>query len=256
MKIKFLGTGGNIGTPVWNCDCKTCRSADLKNKRMRASLFLTTDDNTNILIDFGPDLRQQLLQNNIRKIDYAFLTHTHGDHTHGFEQLSRQENIKILMTKEVLQEFEKNKGALEWFKKRNPSADIKNFDSITVDGIKITPIKLIHQKDYSKEPFPCVGFIFEDPKFRFAYLSDYNAISGDDNLLYNLDLIVSDANSWKDNGIGHAGIEENIQLYKKYKPRKLLLTHINHTVEHNESLKYCKAYGNIEPAYDGLELEI
>ena len=83
MKLKFLGTGSTLGVPIWNCDCETCTSNDKKNKRYRPSLMVEID-NKIIIIDFGQDFRTQLIENNIKKIDYAFLTHAHADHKDRF----------------------------------------------------------------------------------------------------------------------------------------------------------------------------
>lgn len=254
MKIKFLGTGGCLGTPQWNCNCKTCTSDNPKNFRLRPALLVEIDDK-NILIDFGQDIRYQLIKYHIKKLDYAFLTHVHRDHQNGMEQLSLQENIKLWTSEDVLEELLAKENGMLWIKTRNPSIDIDVLKPFSIGDVKIDLIKLIHQKDYIKKRVACTGYLFKSAKFSFAYLSDYNDIIEKEKL-YNLDLIISDGNNWKTTGTGHVGIEGAIKVYNEFKPKQMLLTHLNHTTEHTEVEKYTKQFGNIAPAYDGLEIEI
>jgi phosphoribosyl 1,2-cyclic phosphate phosphodiesterase len=85
-KLTFLGTGASTGVPVIDCYCDTCRSVNVKNKRLRSSAFLTLGNKT-LLIDASPDLRQQALTFRISAPDAVFLTHTHYDHVGGLEEL-------------------------------------------------------------------------------------------------------------------------------------------------------------------------
>ncbi|MFA7654292.1 MAG: MBL fold metallo-hydrolase [Candidatus Magasanikbacteria bacterium] len=254
MKIKFLGTGGVHGVPVWNCSCDTCTSMNKKNKRLRSSLMVTIG-NKNIIIDFGPDFRQQLIKYKIKKIDYALLTHCHGDHMNDYMELSQQKNVKLLSSKQVLSEMYKRMGSSkDWLKTRNPSIQIISFREIKVGNTTIAPIKLEHQKDYIKTPVPCVGFIFQTKNYRFAYLSDYSKIL-ESKKLDNLDLLISDGNGMKPKH-GHVGVMGSVEVYKNLKPKKMLLTHIRHSTEHIDTTKFVKQFGNIEVAYDGLEIDI
>jgi phosphoribosyl 1,2-cyclic phosphate phosphodiesterase len=255
MKIKFLGTGGAFGVPIWNCDCNICKSKNPKNKRLRSSLFIQID-NKNILIDFGPDIRKQLLNYKIKRLDYAFLTHAHSDHMNGFNDLAKQDNIIIESHKDVLKNFYIRIGnAKEWLNKRNSSVNINTFKKKKIGNFIIDSVALIHKKDYIKKPEPCYGYVFKSNKFSFAYLSDFNGII-DKEKLKNLDLIISDGCGFEDIGIGHFGVKNNIDLFKELKPKKMLLTHINHTTEHEFLNKYLKKYGNIKIAFDGMEIKI
>lgn len=104
ITIKFLGTGTVMGVPIWNCECDVCKSTDKKDKRYRSSLLVKINDK-NIIIDFGQDFRNQLIENNIKKIDYTFLTHAHRDHCGGVENLATAENVIFMAPKDVLEEF-------------------------------------------------------------------------------------------------------------------------------------------------------
>ena len=86
MKIKFLGTGTSQGIPVIGCNCLVCKSKKKEDKRLRSSVIISVL-NKKILIDTGPDLRQQSLKNSINKIDYVLYTHAHRDHVSGIDEL-------------------------------------------------------------------------------------------------------------------------------------------------------------------------
>ena len=86
MKIKFLGTGTSQGIPVIGCNCKICKSKDKKDIRLRSSIYIKYK-NQNFVVDTGPDFRQQVLTNNIKKIDFVLYTHAHRDHTSGIDEL-------------------------------------------------------------------------------------------------------------------------------------------------------------------------
>ena len=93
MKITFLGTGTSSGVPYIGCGCEVCQSTDSKDKRLRSSVLLEFDGK-NILIDCGPDFRQQALQSGIKKVDAVLLTHEHVDHMMGLDDLRVFGNCK------------------------------------------------------------------------------------------------------------------------------------------------------------------
>jgi len=253
-KIKFLGTGGVFGMPYWNCDCKVCKSEDIKDRRLRSSLLVTLKDK-NILIDFGPDCRYQLLKYDVKKLNYAFLTHAHADHMNGCSELALQNNLTIEMPKKVLDSFLKSLGSgYDWFKKRNPTIEFRNFESKEIEDVKIDSIKLKHQKDFQKEYTPCYGYVFRSKSFSFAYMSDYNEILEPEKL-YDLDLIISDGCNLENTNIGHIGVKGSVDVFKKFKPKKMILTHINHTKSHKFLSDYVKRFGSIEIAFDGKEIK-
>src|SRR5437016_1145256 len=86
MKITFLGTGTSQGVPLLACDCKVCRSTDERDKRLRSSIMVQHDGN-NIVVDSGPDFRQQMLRTGIRKLDALIFTHSHKDHIAGMDDI-------------------------------------------------------------------------------------------------------------------------------------------------------------------------
>src|SRR5689334_8145358 len=87
MQLTMLGVGSSAGTPVLGCKCGTCTSTDKRNVRTRCSSLITFDNGRSILIDTGPDLRQQALREEFTQIDAVLYTHTHADHLHGIDDL-------------------------------------------------------------------------------------------------------------------------------------------------------------------------
>jgi phosphoribosyl 1,2-cyclic phosphate phosphodiesterase len=86
LKITLLGTGTSLGVPIIGCDCPVCNSSDPKDNRLRSSALIEWQDQV-ILIDAGPDFRQQMLRTNVRKIDAILLTHEHKDHVSGLDDI-------------------------------------------------------------------------------------------------------------------------------------------------------------------------
>ena len=103
MKVTLLGTGTSQGVPVIACNCSVCRSEDPRDRRLRSAALVQTDEGKNILIDIGPDFREQMLRNNVRHLDAILLTHAHRDHVGGLDDISQRKLID-----EVLNNIELN----------------------------------------------------------------------------------------------------------------------------------------------------
>ena len=88
MKITFLGTGTSVGVPSIGCHCEVCESTDPRDKRLRSSILIKTNEQS-LLIDCGPDLRQQCLREGIESVDAVLITHPHADHIMGLDDLRR-----------------------------------------------------------------------------------------------------------------------------------------------------------------------
>lgn len=87
MKLTFLGTGTSFGIPIIGCGCAVCRSPDPRDKRTRIGAVIESDGGTRLLIDTPPELRLQLVQAGIDRVDAVFFTHDHADHIHGIDDI-------------------------------------------------------------------------------------------------------------------------------------------------------------------------
>ena len=86
MKVSFLGTGTSQGVPIIACSCDVCKSNDPRDKRLRSSVLIE-EDGFKIVIDTGPDFRQQMLREKVEKLDAVIFTHEHKDHIAGFDDI-------------------------------------------------------------------------------------------------------------------------------------------------------------------------
>ncbi len=89
MRITFLGTGTSQGVPMIGCACAVCQSSASEDKRFRASIVVTHDDGTQVLVDTTPDLRSQALASQLTRVDAVVYTHSHADHIFGLDELRR-----------------------------------------------------------------------------------------------------------------------------------------------------------------------
>lgn len=254
MKLKFLGTGTSQGVPVIGCNCPVCQSQDPKDKRLRASAIITTDENRKILIDCGPDFRTQMLENQESECDAILLTHEHNDHVIGLDDVRpiifrSRKDMPIYAHERVAQEI-RNRFPYAFSEDRYPGApsfDLNIIENRPFELLNeiITPIKVLHYK------IDIFGYKFKN----LAYITDASFIDErEKEKLKNLDYLILNCIRKEDPHPAHFILPDIVTLFNKLKPKKLLLTHISHLfgVHHNEELVLPKG---IELAYDGLELE-
>ncbi|MFH0986775.1 MAG: MBL fold metallo-hydrolase [Candidatus Micrarchaeota archaeon] len=251
MEIIFLGTGTASAIPQLHCECKMCRKAAGKNRRTRASIAIIEKGKV-LVVDTGPEYYGQIIREKIPKVDVALITHNHMDHTAGILNLRREEGVTLKAPPSVLKELKKE---ILRLKHRNPGLKAEVFRPFKWNGIMIKSVRLRHDKQEYGEKMPCLGFVFEKRGEKFAYLTDFDRIM-EKKKLKNLDLMVSDGTQMEATK-GHLGVNGSIKLYNELKPKKMLLTHMAHKNLPHEKLKaYCKKFGNIEPAFDGMRIKL
>lgn len=253
MKIRFLGTGTSQGVPLIGCTCKVCTSENPKDKRLRSSVFIEHNE-TNIVIDTGPDFRQQMLREKITKLDAVIFTHEHKDHIAGLDDVRAFNFINQMVMpvygtervhKAIQREFayvfanEKYPGI--------PQIELKTIGNLTfeVNGIQVIPIEVLHHK------LPVKAFRIGD----FTYITDANYISEEEKeKIKGSEVIVINALR-RNHHISHFTFEEAIELMQELKPKKAYLTHISHQLGKHEDVTL-ELPDFIELAYDGLSIEI
>ena len=252
MKLTFLGTGTSQGIPVIACNCEVCLSENPKDNRLRTSVLIE-HKNTTVVIDTGPDFRQQMLRANVQHLDAVVFTHEHKDHIAGLDDV-RAYNFKqnmempIYATSQVqsalIREF--HYAFSEYKYPGVPELKLRTFDddAFIIKDLTFTPINVWHYK------MPVKGFRIGT----LVYLTDVNRIEEAElEKIKGAEIIILDALR-KEKHIAHYNLEEAIQLLEKLKPKKAYLIHISHLMgKHDEVMKELPDF--IELAYDGLELE-
>jgi len=253
MKLTFLGTGTSQGVPVITCKCKVCKSDDERDKRLRTSVLIEVDE-TNIVIDSGPDFRQQMLRENVQKLDAILFTHEHKDHTAGLDDVRAfnytQRKPMDVYCEERVSNSLKREFAYVFSEFKYPGLPKININIIenkifTVDGVNIEPIRVKHLK------LPVFGFKIND----LAYITDANYISEQEKeKIKGVKVLVVNALR-REEHLSHFTLSQALQLIKEVKPERAYLTHLSHAMGLYNDIKD-ELPENVFFAYDGLGLEI
>lgn len=252
MKVTFLGTGTSQGVPVIACECEVCRSLDFRDKRTRSSVLIETDHLT-ILIDSGPDFRNQMLRERVKRIDAILFTHAHKDHTAGLDDIrsfnfKQKQAIPIFGTTEVIQQLKKEFEYI-FVDKSYPGIPQLTVNEITdkpfqINGTEITPVPVLHYK------LPVLGFRIGE----FTYITDANKIPDrSKSLIKGSEALVLNALQ-KEPHISHFTLAEAIYLAEELEVPKTYLTHISHKLGIHSQVS-SEIPQNVELAYDGLQLK-
>ena len=252
MDITFLGTGTSHGVPIVGCKCKTCLSDDPKNNRLRSSIYIKTKQK-NILIDTTPDLRFQLLRNNITDINLVLFTHSHADHIMGFDDLRainriNKKDIPCYGNKNTIEDIKKK---FEYIFKDHkhkfavPGVNLIEISKrISFDELEIIPIPIKHNND------TILGYRINN----LAYITDCSFIPESSyELLEGIEVLILDALRYKKHP-KHFNIEQAIEFIQKIGVKQAYLTHISHEIEHNEAVN--KLPDGISLAYDNLKIKL
>ena len=253
MRLTFLGTGTSVGVPTIACDCETCLSEDLCDKRLRVSILIEHAGKT-VLVDTSSDFRQQALRANIRYLDAGLITHCHVDHVFGLDDI-RPLNFRY--------------GAMPVFANEPAWTDLRRifkyiFEPDHFGGglpqlvphtvqhnspfmigpeLTITPLEVLHGK------LSVMAYRFND----FAYATDLNFISEKTiELMQGLEVLVLDCVRFKPHPT-HLGLNEALAYIERIKPERAFLTHLNHDVMHARDSKLLPE--NVHFAYDCLTVE-
>ncbi|HAH25120.1 MAG TPA: MBL fold metallo-hydrolase [Prolixibacteraceae bacterium] len=251
MKITFLGTGTSQGVPVVACQCPVCLSENPKDKRLRASVMIETDSQC-LVVDAGPDFRQQMLTHKVRHLNGILLTHEHTDHIFGLDDIRAFNWVQKQPTDIYAEE-------------RVQIAIRRIFDYVFAfyqyPGIPQMHLHLLENKPFrigDLDVVPIRGYHYKLPVFGFrfgklAYVTDVNRLDNEElEKLRGLDILVLNALR-KDEHISHFNLQQALEIIAEVKPEKAYLTHLSHQMGfHNEVQEELPE--NVFIAYDGLQL--
>lgn len=255
MKLIFLGTGTSQGIPVIGSNHPVCMSDNFKDKRLRSSVLISIADK-NIVIDCGPDFRQQMLRANPATIDAILFTHEHSDHTNGLDDIRpfyfKQGDIQLYGETNVFHSLQQRFAYIFETKNRYPGAPSVSMNTITAnnpflvaENIEVIPIRVMHHK------LPILGFRIG----KLAYLTDVKTIDKESiNKLFGIDVLVVNALRIEEHA-SHFTLSEALNFIAQVKPQKAYLTHISHLLGFHEEVEK-NLPKNVFLGYDNLTIEI
>ena len=226
MKLTFLGTGTSCGVPVIGCQCEVCQSTDPRDKRTRCSALVETE-NTRLLIDCGPDFRQQILPQPFRKIDGILITHSHYDHMGGMDDI-------------------------------RPYCQ---FGEINVYADPFAKESMLEMLPYcfaeNRYPgVPAIGLHEILPHVPLAYITDMKTIDeAEMNYLEGVEVLVVNALRFTKPHHSHQLVDDAIAFAQRVGARRTLLIHMCHDIGLHEEVNQ-KLPAGIELAFDGQEISL
>jgi phosphoribosyl 1,2-cyclic phosphate phosphodiesterase len=254
MKVYFLGTGTSQGIPIIGSNHPVCLSTDLKDKRLRVSVWIHWE-NYSYIIDCGPDFRQQMLASNCQKVDAILYTHEHADHTAGLDDIRpfnfKQGEIPIYAHQRVIDNLKLRFDYVFKTENKYPGApsvrtiEVVNDHSFSIGNKTAIPINVMHGN------LPVFGYRIDD----FAYLTDVKTIEESEIVkLKNLKVLVVNALREEPHNT-HFNLQEALDFITLIQPEKAYLTHISHLLGFHEEVQK-KLPKNVYLAYDNLEITL
>jgi phosphoribosyl 1,2-cyclic phosphate phosphodiesterase len=251
VTITFLGSGTSQGVPVIACKCDVCKSIDYRDKRLRSSVLVRTE-RFQLVIDTGPDFRQQMLRERVDRLDAVLFTHAHRDHTAGMDDIRsfnflQKKEMPVFGQNHALDQLKTEFGYIFSESKYPgiPRIALNPIDKepFEINNQEIIPIEVMHHK------LPVLGFRIEN----FTYITDANFISEEEKeKIKGSEIIVLNALQ-KEEHISHFTLDQAVELIEEFNPKQAFLTHISHKLGlHSEVSKELPE--NIFLSYDGLTI--
>ncbi len=253
LKITFLGTGTSSGVPMIGCDCEVCRSADLRDKRLRSSI-LVKSPNTTLIVDTGPDFRYQMLREDVRHLDAVLFTHPHKDHIAGLDDI-RAYNFFSHKPMDIyansLTEEALRRDFYYAFADTKypglPELNLHTFDEepFMAGDIPVQPVMVWHHK------MPVTAFRFGS----FTYITDANRLDPEACAQVRGSSVLVVNALRKEKHLSHFTLEEAIALSDDLEIPTTYFTHISHQLGLHADVSKELPEGK-ELAYDKLVIEV
>jgi len=252
VKIRILGSGTSSGVPRIGNDWGSCDPTEPRNRRSRASALIESDT-TRILIDTGPDMREQLLAAGVDRVDAVIWTHDHADHCHGIDDLRQVYHalghpVRGLARPVTLAGISARFGYVFDGRDDYPpivvSEDLP--DAITIGDIRIRVADQPHGNIAS------AGLRFEHEGKSIGYATDFNILTNDmRNLYQDLDAWIVDALRYKPHPT-HPDVPTVLEWVEELRPHRTVLIHMDHSMDYATLVAALPA--GVEPGYDGFEM--
>lgn len=255
MRVTFLGTGTSQGVPLIGCECPVCTSVDPRDKRLRVSVLVETRGKR-LLIDAGPDLRQQMLRAGVRSLDGVLLTHEHMDHMAGMDDLRAfsfsHEPPRAVPIHGDASTLRAVRRVFDYAFREHKYPGVPQFDLRTIDrtpfsaeGVMVVPIEVMHMH------MPVLGFRIGG----FTYITDAKTIVPEElDKVRGTDVLVLNALREKEH-YSHLNLQEALDIVKEVRPGQAWFTHISHMMGKQAEVD-TRLPADVRLAYDGLVLEL
>ncbi len=248
-RILFLGTGTSTGVPQIGCRCEVCRSTDVHDHRLRTSALLEAGG-CRLLMDCGPDFRQQMLAHGITWLSAVLLTHEHYDHVGGMDDLRPFGDMHVYAEGRVLEAVRR---VMPYCFAPRPYPgvpcielhEVRPYEPFDVRGLQVMPVRLMHAC------LPILGYRIGN----VAYLTDAKTV--DERAieqLGGLDVLVLNALRKKEH-MSHLSLDESLALARRIGAKKTFLIHMSHEIGLHDTVQRTLPDG-VVLAYDGLEAEV
>lgn len=276
MRFLFLGTGTSAGVPIIGCSCEVCTSSDPRDKRLRTAAAVTWTDPAGqervVLLDAGPDLRQQALTHGLTRCDAILFTHNHVDHTFGLDEVRRfnavmkapidiyAEDHTLDHLKRVYKHiFEQHANVNDSFVATLIAHRLDAMRPLDLWGVRFTPIRLLHGR------LPVLGFRVEhipalragitapaDSPFPLAYCTDVSAVPPESwRLFEGLNTLVLDALRHRHHPT-HLNLEQAVNIADRVGAKQTYFIHMAHDLGH--AATDAELPEGMSLAWDGLVL--
>lgn len=253
LKITFLGTGTSQGIPMIASNHPVCLSKDKKDVRLRSSILINYQGK-NLVIDCGPDFRQQMLRENVQHLNAVLFTHEHADHTAGMDDLRpfcyQIGEMPIYVKARTLQSLQQRFEYIFSVENRYPGAPsvkpyIVDNEQFYIEDLPVIPIQILHGN------LPILGYRI----FDFAYLTDVKFIENKELIkLQNLDVLVINALRIEEHPT-HFNLKEALDFVELIKPKQTYFTHISHKLGFHKEVSQ-QLPKNVKLAFDGLQISV